>query len=70
MVEHSSHGKKDPHDPHSVFNADRWVKQMKTLGENPDKLDMDTWVEMLYETTNLFKKMGSAMSQAFSGMII
>ena len=40
---------------------------MKTIGENPEKIDIDLWIEMLYETTNLFKKMGSAMSQAFSG---
>lgn len=52
------------------FNADRWVRQVQFLSQNPDKLDIDTWVGMLYETTNLFKKMGSAMSMAFSGTLI
>jgi len=68
MVEHSHEVKKDLYDPHAVFSPERWVSQMKKLGENPDKLDMEVWIEMLYETTHLFKKMGSAMSQAFSGM--
>ena len=40
---------------------------MKKLGEDPERLDIDTWVDMLYETTNLFMVMGSAMSMAFSG---
>ena len=43
---------------------------MKILSLNPQKLDLDTWVAMLNEATNLFKSMGSAMSMAFSGTTI
>lgn len=49
------------------FSAERWLSYSKKLGESPNALDIDTWVAFLYETTNLFKKMGSAMSMAFSG---
>ena len=50
-----------------VFSATRWLNQTEILGAAPEELDVDTWVAFLYETTNLFKKMGSAMSMAFSG---
>lgn len=49
------------------FNADRWTGQLRDLAKDPAKLEIDLYVAMLKETTNLFKKMGSAMSLAFSG---
>jgi hypothetical protein len=52
-----------------VFSVRRWKDQLTILSSNPDKLDIDTWIEFLYECCNLFKVMGSAMSMAFSGMI-
>ena len=52
----------------TVFCPERWVSQTVVLCTEPHRLDVDTWVAFLYETTNLFKKMGSAMSMAFSGM--
>ena len=51
----------------SVFCPVRWIRQLKALSANTRELDIDTYVAMLYETTNLFKKMGSALSMAFSG---
>jgi Glycolipid transfer protein (GLTP) len=36
------------------------------LAKTPEQLDTLDYSAMLYETTNLFKKMGSAMSMAFS----
>lgn len=50
-----------------VFSLKRWREQLITLSGSPDKLDIDTWVDFLYECCNLFKVMGSAMSMAFSG---
>ena len=52
------------------FSMQRWLHQVEVLKENPENLDVDTWVAFLYETTNLFKKMGSAMSMAFSGNLL
>jgi len=52
---------------HSEFCPNRWIRQLKTLAGSTQGIDVDTYVEMLYETTNLFKKMGSALSMAFSG---
>ena len=49
------------------FNPDRWVRQLTSLASKPDQLEVETFVGMLHETTNLFKKMGSALSIAFSG---
>ena len=51
----------------SVFCPVRWIRQLKALSASPRELDIETYVAMLYETTNLFKKMGSALSMAFSG---
>ena len=51
------------------FNADRWVRQLSDLAKDPTQLDTVEFIAMLRETTNLFKKMGSAMSVAFSGKI-
>ena len=51
----------------SVFCPVRWIRLLKALSANPRELEIDTYVAMLYETTNLFKKMGSALSMAFSG---
>ena len=51
------------------FNADRWVRQLSDLAKDPIQLDTVEFIAMLRETTNLFKKMGSAMSVAFSGKI-
>eukprot|EP00347_Sterkiella_histriomuscorum_P023651 403333863 len=48
------------------FSAERWLGYTKTIASSPEAIDVDTWVAFLYETTNLFKKMGSAMSMAFS----
>lgn len=63
MVESSNKATED----FNEFSADRWIRQVTKLAESPDSIDVDTWVAFLYETTNLFKKMGSAMSMAFSG---
>ena len=51
----------------SEFCPTRWIIQLKTLAGCSSELDIDVYVAMLYETTNLFKKMGSALSMAFSG---
>ncbi|CDW83219.1 glycolipid transfer protein domain-containing protein 1-like [Stylonychia lemnae] len=48
------------------FSAERWILQTKNIAQTVDAIDVDSWVAFLYETTNLFKKMGSAMSMAFS----
>jgi hypothetical protein len=53
-----------------VFSLRRWKEQLATLSASPDKLDIDTWVDYLYECCNLFKVMGSAMSIAFSGKLM
>ncbi len=55
------------HENKDVFNLDRWISQMTQISQNVDNIDTDIWVDYLYETTNLFKTMGSAMSIAFSG---
>ena len=49
------------------FNPDRWVRQLEALAQKPNELDVDAFIEVLRETLNLFKKMGSALSLAFSG---
>ena len=49
------------------FNPDRWVRQLEALAQKPNELDVDAFIEVLHETLNLFKKMGSALSLAFSG---
>lgn len=49
------------------FCINRWMTRLKSLGESPESLDIDIWVQMLFETTNIFKKLGSAMAIAFSG---
>jgi len=51
------------------FSAERWIGFTKRIAESKDAIDVDAWVSFLFETTNLFKKMGSAMSMAFSGML-
>lgn len=51
-----------------VFSADRWIKLAQKLADSPNNLEVEPFVAFLYETTNLFKKMGSAMSMAFSGI--
>jgi hypothetical protein len=43
---------------------------MEDIGQNVDNIDTDVWVQFLYEATNLFKTMGSAMAMAFSGIFI
>lgn len=48
-----------------TFCPNRWVRLLKELSENPEKLDIEDYVAHLYESTNLFKSMGSAMSMAF-----
>lgn len=50
-----------------VFSLKRWKEQLAILSSDPEKIDVDTWVDFLYECCNLFKVMGSAMSVAFSG---
>lgn len=45
----------------------RWVRMISDLAKDPAHLKTVDYSAMLYETTNLFKKMGSAMSMAFSG---
>ena len=65
MVE-SHHKEENLDEDLAVFSATRWVRQTTTLASSPDELDADIWVSFLFETTNLFKKMGSAMSIAFS----
>ncbi len=49
------------------FSIDRFIQQANTLSEDPANLDVDVWIDFLHECLNLFKKMGSAMSMAFSG---
>jgi len=49
------------------FSSARWVKQCSKLAENPDKTDIKVLHAFLYEITNLFRSMGSAMGMAFSG---
>ena len=49
------------------FSAERWLGFAKKIAESKDAIDVDAWVSFLFESTNLFKKMGSAMSMAFSG---
>ena len=51
------------------FCPDRWVRMMRNLAANPNQMNTIEYSAMLYETTNLFKKMGSAMSMAFSGKL-
>ena len=52
------------------FSADRWVLYMQNIAKDPEAVDIPNFVLMLYETTYLFKKMGSAMYLAFSGKIL
>lgn len=52
------------------FNPDRWVRLLESLAQKPNELDIDKFIGVLHETLNLFKKMGSALSLAFSGTII
>ena len=52
---------------HTEFCPNRWIRQLKSLAGSSQGIDIDTYVSMLNETTNLFKKMGSALSMAFSG---
>ncbi len=49
------------------FNPDRWVRVLSKLASAPTELDVDAFIGVLHETLNLFKKMGSALSMAFSG---
>jgi len=49
-----------------VFSMKRWIGQMKRINTSIENVDTDSWVAFLYETTNMFRTMGSAMSIAFS----
>lgn len=62
MVEKTAESKEDL----QKFSADRYIGQLQHLGKDPENLDIDVWVSMLYESVNMFKMMGSAMSTAFS----
>ena len=62
MVEKSEAPKEDL----TRFNPERYISQLQAIGKDPENIDIDTWVAMLYESTNMFKMMGSAMSAAFS----
>ena len=49
------------------FCPHRWLRLLSKVASNPQEVDIDAYTAHLYETTNLFKKMGSALSMAFSG---
>ena len=45
------------------------MRYQQKLAAEPNELDIDTFIGVLHETLNLFKKMGSALSLAFSGKL-
>src|SRR5437016_4680553 len=49
-----------------TFNSVRFTALFKAVSENPDRIDIDTWVALLHEIINMFMVMGSAMAMAFS----
>ncbi len=49
------------------FSVDRWMKQMQAMEADPKNIDPEVLSAWLYDCTNLFKAMGSAISMAFSG---
>ena len=49
------------------FCPHRWLRLLTVISTNAEQVDIDAYTAHLYETTNLFKKMGSALSMAFSG---
>ena len=52
------------------FSIDRWVEQTSQISQDPNQINVDVWCDFLWETINLFKKMGSAMAMAFSGTLL
>jgi hypothetical protein len=48
------------------FDVHRWIAQMNRIGEDLNRVKVEDWVDFLYECTNLFRELGSAMSIAFS----
>ena len=56
----------ESHKSLAEFSMSRFHEHIIALAQNPTNYDIDTWVEFLHECLNLFKKLGSAMSMAFS----
>ena len=52
------------------FSKTRWIKFITNISANPERIDVETWVAFLNETTLLFKRMGNAMGFAFAGKFI